>query len=228
MEIITAVDVNKYCHKGGKKIHVLKNVNLHIEIGDFTVITGSSESDRTVLLHFLCGIEKPDKGNIFFCGIDTKKMAKWQYKNLHRYSIGTVFHDEKINPFLSIMDNVAAGLMIKGEKRKAALEKSYVLLDNFGVVELGNKKSSKLSEEQKRIIVIARTIIKEPPIIIAGEPTVNLNYDNREKVIHLFNDLNKTKKTTIIISTTDDVILQYAKKVISLIDGAIVMEKSTE
>jgi ABC-type lipoprotein export system ATPase subunit len=152
-------------------------------------------------------------------------MTKWQYKNLHRHSIGAVFQGEKLNPFVSILNNVAAGLLTKRERRKAALEKSYALLDDFGIGELANKKPGKLSEEQKQMVMIARTIIKDANIIIADEPTKSLNYKNREKVIHLFNGFNK-KNGTIIISTTDNLILEYAKEIISMKNGTIAMKKT--
>jgi len=224
MELITAVDANKYCHKEGKNLHELKNINLRIESGDFTAITGSSGSDRTILLRLLCGIEKPDKGNIFFCGVDTKDMSKGQRKKLYRYSIGTIFQDEKLNPFVSILNNVASPLILKGEKRREALEKSHAILDDFLISELESNKPCKLSKEQRQMVIIARTIIKNTNTLIADEPTVNLNHDNRGKIIHLFNDLNKTEKATIIISTTDDAILEYAKKIILLKDGVTVIK----
>jgi putative ABC transport system ATP-binding protein len=226
MEIITAVDVNKYCSKEGKDLHALKNINLHIESGDYVAITGSPENNRTALLRLFYGMEKPDKGKIFFCGIDTKEMPKIQPRILLRYIIGTIFQDERLNPFVSVLENISAPLISKGEKHKIALEKSYVILDSFGFGELGSKKPGKLSEEQKQMVIIARTIVKDPHIIIADEPTANLNNENRKKIIHILDDLNKTNNATIIISTSDDAILEYAKKVIFLSDGAIDTKKS--
>jgi putative ABC transport system ATP-binding protein len=213
MEIITAIDANKHCFKDG--------INLHIESGDFIVITGPAGNDRTVLLRLFCGIEKPDKGKIFFCGVDTKNLSKSQHRILLRDVIGTIFQDEKLNPFISILENMSAPLISKGEKRKAALEKSYAILDNFGIGELGSKKPGKLSKEQKQMVIIARTIVKDTHTIIADELTSNLNDDNREKIMRFLDALNKSEKVTIIISTSDDVILKYAKRVIFLKDGDI-------
>jgi putative ABC transport system ATP-binding protein len=226
MEIITAADVSKYRSKDGKNIHVLKNINLHIESGDFVAITGPSGNSITTLLRLFCGIVKPDEGKIFFCGLNTKELSKWQRKIIPRDVIGTIFQDEKLVPFVSILDNVSAPLISKGEKRKVALEKSYTILDNFGIGELGNKKTGKLSEEQRQMVIIARAIIKESNIIIADEITSNLNNENRKKTIRILEDLNKTKNATIIISTSDDTILEYAKRVIFLRDGTIDMKKS--
>jgi ABC-type lipoprotein export system ATPase subunit len=145
MEIITAVDANKYYFKDGKNIHILKNINLHIESGDFTIITGTSGFGRTVLMRLFCGIEKPDRGNILFCGVDTKDLPGSRRRILLREIIGTIFQDGKLNPLVSILENVSSPLVLKGEKRKVALEKSYAILDVFGISELGSKKPGKLS-----------------------------------------------------------------------------------
>jgi putative ABC transport system ATP-binding protein len=221
-EMITAVDASKYCLKDGKNIHILKDINLHIESGDFIAITGTSGLGRTVLMRLFCGIEKPDEGNILFCDVDTKNLSKSQRRILMRETIGTIFQDEKLNPFVSVVENVSIPLILKGEKYKAALEKSRAILDNFGLGELGIKNPGELSKEQKQMVIIARAIIKEPHIIIADELTSNLNYYNREKIMRLLDGLNQSEKTTIIISTSDDAILKYAGKVICLNDGAII------
>jgi putative ABC transport system ATP-binding protein len=225
MEAITAVDVNKYFSKNGNKFQILKNVNLHIEWGDFTAITGSSQNDRTALLRLFCGIEKPDEGKIFFCGVDTKDLSKWQRRTISHELIETIFKNEKINPFVSILRNISAPLISKGEKHIVANKKSYTILDDFGINELWSKKLGKLSEEQKQMVIIARAIVKDPQIIIADELTSYLNNENRRKIIHILNNLNKTRNTTIIISISDNLILEYAKKVIFLNDWTIDMER---
>ncbi|MDR3336821.1 MAG: ATP-binding cassette domain-containing protein [Treponema sp.] len=99
MEIITAVNANKYCLEDGKKLHILKNINLHIENGDFVAITGSFGNSGTALLRLFCGIGKPDEGKILFCGVDTKDLSKRQHRILLRDIIETIFRDEKLrNP----------------------------------------------------------------------------------------------------------------------------------
>jgi putative ABC transport system ATP-binding protein len=224
MEIITAVDVNEYCSKDGKIRHILKDINLRIESGDFIAITGSSGNGRTALLRLFCGIEKPDGGKLYFCGVDTKDLSKRQHRVMIRDIIGTIFQDEKLIPFVSILDNVAAPRILKGEKRKTALEKGHALLDSFGIKELEGRKPDDLSKEQKQMVIIARTIIKDPQIIIADELTLNLSNENCKKIMYILRDLNKTRNATIIISTGENAILEYAKKVIFLRDGYAIAE----
>jgi ABC-type lipoprotein export system ATPase subunit len=215
-ELINAINVTK-CHPGSvTNPYTLKDINITIKTGDFVVITGAVETERTALLRLLCLRDKPDKGSIFFTGVDTGTLPRILQKNLLRYIFGTVFQDDTLYSRISVLKNVALPLLIQKKNPREAFAKSHEILKEFGMEKIEDKKAKDLTMEQKKMSVIAKTVIKDTRVIIADKPTENLTGENSVKVIDYLQKMNKDEKITIIIATDDDLILGRANKIIRI------------
>jgi ABC-type lipoprotein export system ATPase subunit len=195
---------------------MLKDINIKIKTGDFVAITGAVEAEKTALLRLLCLRDKPDKGSIFFTGLDTGTLPRGLKKNLLRYIFGTVFQDDTLYSRISVLKNVALPLLIQKKNTREAFAKSHEILKEFGMEKIEDKKAKDLTREQKKMSLIAKTLIKNTRVIIADGLTENLTGENSIKVINYFQKINKEEKVTIIIATNDDLILGRANKIIRI------------
>jgi putative ABC transport system ATP-binding protein len=220
--VLEARRASKTYRLGVLDVSALSGVDLQVSDGDFLAIAGSSGSGKTTLLNLLGAIDKPTSGGIFIDGIDTASLSSRELSHLRSQKIGFIFQTFNLLPVLTAAENVEYPLLLlampEAERRRlvgAALEK--VGLQNFA-----GHRPDQLSGGQRQRVAIARAIVKNPRVVLADEPTANLDKNTALAVLDLMHDLNLKAKTTFVFSSHDPLILGRASRVVYLSDGAVV------
>lgn len=216
-------DVSKVYGKKENAFSALKKISLQFEPGTVNAIVGKSGSGKSTLLHILIGLDRATEGTVLFDGKNILKDVDtdtWRGQN-----VGIIFQQFFLQPQDSVIENVALPLKIQGAKKKVRLEKAKKALEQVGLGERLKNKANDLSGGQKQRVAIARAIVDNPSILIADEPTGNLDSENGAAVEKLLFDLNKKLGTTLIIVTHDEDLARKCQRVVYLKDGVI--EKDT-
>ncbi|WP_343155310.1 ABC transporter ATP-binding protein [Buchnera aphidicola (Kurisakia onigurumii)] len=188
--------------KNTKNNNILKNINFSLKQGNMMVIIGSSGSGKSTLLHIIAGLDSISSGDIFFNGISIKNMNQDQLSCLRKNNIGFIYQFHYLLFDFSCLENVALPLLIKKEKKSIAYEKSIKMLHQVGLKDnIFHKNPSSLSGGERQRIAIARALVSKPKLIIADEPTGNLDEINSRLVLDLFLKFNKKYNTTVIVVT---------------------------
>lgn len=219
--IIEIKDLHKSFQVSGAAVPVLKGLNLEIEPGDFIAITGPSGNGKSTLLNMISGIDRPTSGEIIVGGNEIHKMnenqlAKWRGENL-----GIIFQFFQMLPSLSLLQNVVLPMEFAGKYRpKERRERALDLLDSVGLADQANKLPGTVSGGQQQRAAIARALANDPPLIIADEPTGNLDSQTAESVFMLFQDLVAQGKTMLMV-THDVELAQRMPRIIEIRNGLI-------
>ena len=204
---------------------VLDNVDLEIPEGSFSVVAGPSGSGKSTLLNIIGALDLPDNGTVIIDGVDISTLSQTALARFRNKNIGFVFQSFHLLPVLTAAENVAWPLYFRGvrrdERMRIAKEK-LALVDLFDHV---NKLPGKLSGGQRQRVAIARALVCEPRIILADEPTANLDHTTAREVLDVMKDLNKIHKVTFLCATHDNLVLEYADQIISLMDGKLTTQK---
>lgn len=207
--------------------HVLKNLKLDVEKGDFVYLMGPSGAGKTTLFRVMTGFEKPTSGQIKINNFDLKVSKKKEIAKF-RQSIGVVFQDFKLLYDRSVFDNVALPLLVQNKHKWEIIEKVDRILNRVGLNRRMNESPLHLSGGEKQRVAIARALVHNPQLIIADEPTGNLDWKKSEEIMSLFKEANQ-EGTTVIIATHDqDVVKNTKKKRIIKIDGGQLFESGDE
>ncbi len=206
---------------GGKEVHALRNINLDIRRGEFLCVLGPSGSGKSTLLHILGFLDKPTKGSILFKGVDVSKLNSLEMALLRRKKIGFVFQQFYLFPNLNVIENVEIALAINEADRDKRMKIIKRILKKVGLWERRYHYPSQLSGGEQQRVAIARALANNPDIIIADEPTGNLDSKTGKKIVSIFKKLNDEGKT-IIIATHDLSIANLSKRIIKLKDGEII------
>jgi putative ABC transport system ATP-binding protein len=210
---------------GKRKVEALNNLNLMVSEGDFVSIMGPSGSGKTTLLNVMGCIDKPTSGIVLLDGIDVGKMPENQLYKIRREKMGFVFQTFNLLPYLNAKENVElpmeGKMKSKGDRNKRASE----LLSMVGLSGRENHRPNRLSAGEQQRVAIARALANNPAIILADEPTGNLDTKNKQEIVKLLNNLNKNQGTTIITVTHDSQVAAHTQRMLLLKDGKIVREK---
>lgn len=221
-ELIKLSNISKNFSSGRLYVEALKNVNLSINRGEFLAIVGPSGSGKTTLAHVVGGIAKPTQGEVFYNG---KKLAYKNDRKLSSFrnsSIGFVFQNYGLVPHFTALENITLPLIVRGMARKKRRLLAEELLDEFGLTRQAAQRSSQLSGGQKQRVAIARALINKPEIVIADEPTGNLDSRNSEEVIKTLEYLVKEKQLTVVMVTHNLELAARADRIVHIRDGAVV------
>ena len=221
--VVELKDVHKYYGKDTpSEVHVLKGINLRIRKGEFISIMGPSGSGKTTLLDIMGCLLKPTTGHVFIDGIETNRLSDRELARIRGKKIGFVFQQYNLISSLTALENVEIALRINGWSKQEAKRRSHELLEIVGLKRRINHKPSQLSGGEQQRVAIARALANNPKIILADEPTGNLDTKTGFMILKLLKDLNKNNEYTIVIVTHDLRVGKIADKTIKIMDGRIV------
>jgi len=222
MSLLELKDVKKIYQQGKIKVPALRGVDLNVEEGEFTTIFGPSGSGKTTLLNMIGCLDTPTEGEI---RLNDKKVSDLSRKALamtRRHNIGFVFQSYNLIPVLTAYENVEFAIRLIDHTSVLQIkEKVLKILDEVGLKGLENRRPNELSGGEKQRVAIARALVKEPKLVLADEPTANLDSKNAADVVDIMRKMNKELKTTFIFSTHDPMVMKYARRLINLKDGMI-------
>jgi putative ABC transport system ATP-binding protein len=222
MALIDMKNITKDYHLGETVVHALRGVDLQIDKKEFVAIWGPSGSGKTTLLNLIGAIDEPTTGELAIDGKDVRTLSDNQ-KSAHRNEqIGFVFQGFNLVPVLSALENVMLPLQIKGASTAEARKQALGRLEEVGLSDLIHNRPAKMSGGQQQRVSIARALVNDPSLVIADEPTANLDSETAHMIIDLMRELNQKDHTTFIFSTHDQRLLDRVKRLVRLEDGKIV------
>ena len=219
MELIKTTDLRKDYQLGETIVHALRGIDLSVDTGEFIAIWGPSGSGKTTLLNLMGAIDEPTGGQLSIEGKQIRELSDNERTQLRNRSIGFIFQSFNLIPVLSALENVMLLLQINGHSTSKALQKAMHRLDEVGLSSFVRHRPDKLSGGQQQRVAIARALVTSPSLIIADEPTANLDSVTSRRIIDLMRDLNKKESTTFIFSTHDQRLLDRCDRLIKLNDG---------
>ena len=223
--MIHLVNVNRYFKNGDKQNHILKDINMKINEGEFIAIMGPSGSGKSTLINILGFIDRGYEGDYYFNKESYKKSSDNQLADIRNKTVGFVFQNFKLIQNNTILENVSIPLVYAGLDNQARKDKVIKTLHNVGLYDKEHLVPNKLSGGQQQRVAIARAIINNPKFIIADEPTGALDSKTSRDIIDLFIKLNKLHNTTIILVTHDRKVADKANRIIHILDGRVQQEE---
>jgi putative ABC transport system ATP-binding protein len=219
--IINIKNLGKIYKNGDIEVEALKNVNMSIDKGEFVSIMGPSGSGKSTLLNLVAGFDKPTSGTIAINGTDISSLSESDKASFRRKNIGFVFQSFCLLSDLSALENVMMPLLVCGAKYRVAREEALKCLETVGLADKASNKPEELSGGQQQRVAIARAVVTRPPVILADEPTGNLDSKNGESILALLAGLNRENGQTIIMVTHSEQAAEYSHRKIYFKDGLI-------
>jgi putative ABC transport system ATP-binding protein len=221
MSLIKTENLNKIYISGETETKAISDINLTIDKGEFSAITGPSGSGKTTLFNLIGALDTPTSGTIYFEGENLSDMNRKERTLFRREKIGFVFQTFNLIPVLTAFENVAFPLNLLGVSENEIKERVYKLLEKVGLKGMEQRKPAALSGGQQQRVAIARALIKGPVLILADEPTANLDSGTGGEIMELMRKLNEEEKITFLFATHDPMVMEYSKRRIRLKDGKI-------
>lgn len=218
MNIVKTVDLTK-TYKGGVEVNALSDVNFELEKGDLVAIIGDSGSGKSTLLHLLAGVDTPTSGDIFIQDKNITKFNKDEMTVFRRRNIGVVYQFFNLIPNINLRKNILLPILL--DNKKVDEEYFKEILSILGIEEKLDRYPKQLSGGEQQRVAIARSLITRPALILADEPTGNLDRKNSEEIIGLFRLVNKRLNSTIVIITHDEKVADSCDKVYEMVDGRL-------
>jgi len=225
MSSIICKNLNKTFHQGDEVIKGLDNVSINIEVGDFVCLSGPSGSGKTTLLNAMGGLDTPDSGEIYIGDIQINQLSKGNLADMRLNNIGFVFQSYNLIPVLTAQENVEFIMQLRGISSEQRAQRSFEILKEVGLEGMENRRPAKLSGGQQQRVAVARAIASKPKLILADEPTANLDTATSTQLMDLFVMLNQKHNITFVIATHDVRVMQYAQRLISMEDGKIISDE---
>ncbi|MFO7802033.1 MAG: ABC transporter ATP-binding protein [Desulfovermiculus sp.] len=221
MALVQCTKLNKSYHQGKIRVHALQDVNLSIERGGFVSLSGPSGSGKTTLLNIIGGLDRPDSGVIMVNDMDYATLSSTQLAELRLHHIGFVFQSFNLIPVLSAQENVEYVMLLQGVKSKERAQRAQEILDEVGLGGMFGRRPAELSGGQQQRVAVARAMVSNPTLILADEPTANLDSKTGEGLLRMMRRMNTSRQVTFIFSTHDQMVMDYATRVITLRDGRL-------
>jgi putative ABC transport system ATP-binding protein len=227
MEVVRIEDVSKSYNLGNQRVEALRSVDLTIDEGDFLAIAGPSGSGKSTLLNLIGCIDIPSSGNVYIAGNRVSDQTPDQLADLRARTIGFIFQTFNLLPVLSAEENVEYPLLqFKDITKRERRERVSHFLNVVGLEKFARHRPNELSGGQRQRVAIARALVTRPKIVLADEPTANLDHKTGASILELMRLVNRIQKTTFVFSTHDASVMRMANKLIHIQDGRIVREES--
>jgi putative ABC transport system ATP-binding protein len=224
MAIVLCKDVKKTYLVGKVEVPALRGVNLAIEQGDFAAIAGPSGSGKSTLLNVIGALDVPTSGRVEVGGQSLAGMDNKQLAELRRHKIGFIFQAYNLIPVLSAVENVEFILMIRGVPARERRDRSLAILERVGLADMAHRRPNELSGGQQQRVAVARAIVGRPELVLADEPTANLDSKTSGDLIDLMLGLNQNDGMTFIFSSHDKLVIERSRRLLILQDGKIVQD----
>jgi putative ABC transport system ATP-binding protein len=219
--ILQTKDLTKVYRVGKEEVPALRGVNFELDVGDFVVINGPSGSGKTTFLNLIACIDKPTSGEVFIEGQPTSQLSEGQLAELRKRKIGLVFQTFNLIPVLSAFENVEYPLLLLGIGRAERRRRVMALLEEVGLKDLANRRPDELSGGQRQRVAIARALVTNPKLVLADEPTANLDSETGKQVMAIMRRLNEEHHVAFLVVTHDPVVTQYAQRTVKIRDGQL-------
>lgn len=226
--IIDAHNVSKTYHSGGVPVQALQGVHLHIEAGEFTALVGPSGSGKSTLLNMIGGLDRPTEGTVVLDGVDITKLPENRLIDFRLRNIGFVFQSFNLIPVLTAQENVGFVLQLQKVPPKVREKRVLELLREVGLEDKTDRKPGELSGGQQQRVAVARALASKPKIILADEPTANLDSKSAERLMDSMAILNREEQITFLFSTHDPRVIRKARRVITLVDGRVASDQAQD
>ncbi len=219
--------IHKTYVMGDSEVQALKAINMTIQAGEFTALKGPSGSGKSTLLN-ICGLlDQPDSGTVKLLGNTITGLSDKALTQLRRAHIGFVFQSYNLLPVLSAAENIEYPLLLSGASRGERLKRVAELIEQVGLTQFARHRPDHLSGGQRQRVAIARALIKQPRLVIADEPTANLDTETASQMIELMHELGKSRGTTFLIATHDERMAERCDRVLNMVDGMFSDQQTT-
>ncbi len=225
MSSIICTDLCKTFRQGDEIITGLDHVSIAIDEGDFVCLSGPSGSGKTTLLNAMGGLDTPDSGEIRVGDIQVDALGKGPLADMRLNHIGFVFQAYNLIPVLTARENVEFVMQVRGVSAAQRAERSFAILKEVGLEGLEDRRPAQLSGGQQQRVAVARAIVSQPALVLADEPTANLDSVTATHLMDLFIALNENHRITFVIATHDARVMSYAKRLIRMQDGKIISDE---
>jgi putative ABC transport system ATP-binding protein len=223
--VVQTKDLYKDYKVGKVFFPALRGISIKIDDGEFTAIAGPSGSGKTTLLNIIGCLDIPTKGEVLLNGININKLSSGEKAELRKERIGFVFQTFNLIPVLTAYENVEIPLILLDVSPEEKSKRIITILEEVGLNEFIHRRPNEMSGGQQQRVAIARALVKNPSMVLADEPTANLDSTTAKEILELMRELNKKLKTTFIFSTHDQLVMDFAERLINLRDGKVVHEK---
>ena len=223
--ILELRSVTKSIDTGAHRVDILRGIELTIDRGEFVAIMGASGSGKSTLLGLLAGLDSPTTGDILLDGDNISSLAEDSLAAIRGRKIGFVFQSYQLIPTLTAEENVLLPAELAGESSSSCIERARHLLDTVGLAERRDHYPVQLSGGEQQRVALARAFMRKPPLLLADEPTGNLDSTNRRQVLELLLSLNRAEGATLVLVTHDHELASHATRIITLKDGLVVSDE---
>ncbi len=223
--LLRARDAWRTYHQGAIEVHALRGLSLDVHRGEFVVLAGPSGSGKSTLLNLFGALDTPTRGTIEIEGVDLSGLSARARSDLRRDRIGFVFQSYNLVPVLTAYENAELTLLLQGVGEAERRRRVGELLDQVGLEGMHDRLPSELSGGQQQRVAVARALAPSPALVLADEPTANLDSKNSVALIELMRDLNRTSETTFLFSSHDDKVIDRAGRLVWLEDGTVVRDE---
>jgi len=222
MSAVTCVDLCKTYRQGEEDIKALDHVSIEINEGGFVCLSAPSGGGKTTLLNAIGGLDRPDSGEVMIDGRRIDNLSKSELAEMRLRQIGFVFQAFNLIPVLTARENIEFVMQVQGVPAAERRQRAVEILEEVGLAGLEDRRPADMSGGQQQRVAVARAIVSRPALVLADEPTANLDSKAADGLMELFRELNNHHNTTFVIATHDKRVMSYAKRLIRMLDGRIV------
>ena len=228
MNIVECKDVKKTYQQGKTDVHALKGVSLIVHKGGFLALAGPSGSGKTTLLNIIGGLDAADSGSVTVDGNTLEDMNQLQLADLRLKKVGFVFQAFNLVPVLSALENVEFVMQLQGVGSAERRERATSILNDVGLEDKYNSRPAELSGGQQQRVAVARAIVSNPSIVLADEPTANLDSKTGKGLLEMMRQMNETKNVTFIFSTHDRMVMNFSRRLVKIRDGQVADDQAKD